>query len=476
MPSNASRACCPSTPTGWRRSRPPCRSTRPSASSPTRTGRTTRVSRRCRCSRRWWRWPCRTSCRRRWAWPWPWPSSGASPGRGATTIGNFWVDLTRGRSCGCCSRCRSSWPSCSPRRASCRTCRRPGRSRPSRAGSQTVPGGMVASQEAIKELGTNGGGYFNANSAHPFENPNGLTNLIEMWALLAIPFALTFAYGRLAGQASGDRRDGARQGWVVFGAMLALWLAAGRRWPWSPRPGATRRWPGPAPTRRSPPPSPAATPRARRSASAPPGAGCSPGRTTGTSTGAVNCAHDSMTPLGGARAAGRDDAGEVSPGGVGAGLYGMLVFVLLAVFIAGLMVGRTPEYLGKKIQATEMKLVVLYILFVPAGRAGLLGGLGGAGTGPGLAGQPGPPRADRDGVRLHVGREQQRLGLRRADRQHRLVQHHPRPVDARRPVLPHRARAGHRRLAGPQAPGPGHGRHLPHRHARCSGCCSSASC
>ena len=215
---------------------------------------------------------------------------------------------------------------------------------------QSVYRGPVASQEAIKELGTNGGGIVNANSAHPFENPTPFTNLVENWALLAIPFALTFAFGRLA-------RD-RRQGWVLFAAMFALWissvgLATGFEVDGNPRvealgtSGELGNMEGK---------------EVRFGAAA---SGLFAASTTGTSTGAVIAAHDSFTPLGGAVPLANMMLGEVSPGGVGAGLYGMLIFALLAVFIAGLMVGRTPEYLGKKIQATEMKLVALYLLVVP---------------------------------------------------------------------------------------------------------------
>ena len=215
---------------------------------------------------------------------------------------------------------------------------------------QAVYRGPVASQEAIKELGTNGGGIVNANSAHPFENPTAFTNLVENWALLAIPFALTFAFGRLV-------RD-RRQGWVLFAAMFALWissvgLATGFEVDGNPRvealgaSGELGNMEGK---------------EVRFGAAA---SGLFAASTTGTSTGAVIAAHDSFTPLGGAVPLANMMLGEVSPGGVGAGLYGMLIFALLAVFIAGLMVGRTPEYLGKKIQATEMKLVALYLLVVP---------------------------------------------------------------------------------------------------------------
>ena len=216
--------------------------------------------------------------------------------------------------------------------------------------TQLIPGGQVASQEAIKEIGTNGGGIFNANSAHPFENPNAITNLLEIWALLAIPFALTFAFGRLVG----DRR----QGWAVFAAMAVLWAGSAAIAMQAEGSGNPR------------------VDTAAASAGAPnlegkevrfgaPASGLFAASTTGTSTGAVNSSHDSFTPVGGAVPLANMMLGEVSPGGVGAGMYGMLVFALLSVFLAGLMVGRTPEYLGKKVQAAEMKLVVLYLVAVP---------------------------------------------------------------------------------------------------------------
>jgi K+-transporting ATPase ATPase A chain len=212
--------------------------------------------------------------------------------------------------------------------------------------AQSIYRAPVASQEAIKELGTNGGGIANANSAHPFENPTALTNLLENWALLAIPFALALAFGQLVG----DRR----QGWALFAAMFVLWIASaglamGFELDGNARVDAS------APNMEGK--------EVRFGAAA---SGLFAASTTGTSTGAVVSSHDSFTPLGGAVPLANMMLGEVSPGGVGAGLYGMLIFALLAVFIAGLMVGRTPEYLGKKIQAAEMKLVVLYLLAVPA--------------------------------------------------------------------------------------------------------------
>jgi potassium-transporting ATPase potassium-binding subunit len=215
---------------------------------------------------------------------------------------------------------------------------------------QVVALGPVASQEAIKELGTNGGGFFNANSAHPFENPTPFTNFLELVLLFAIPAALTYTYGKMA-------RD-TRQGWALFAAMSVLFLGGV---------AATYR----AESGRNP---------ALASLAVDHRAGNMEGKevrfgaansalwatvTTDTSCGAVNAMHDSFTPLGGLVPLVNVQLGEVIFGGVGSGLYGMLVMVILTVFIAGLMVGRTPEYLGKKIEAKEMKLAMLYILIFP---------------------------------------------------------------------------------------------------------------
>jgi K+-transporting ATPase ATPase A chain len=200
---------------------------------------------------------------------------------------------------------------------------------------QVLALGPVASQEAIKELGTNGGGFFNANSAHPFENPTPLTNFIELILIFAIPAALTYTYGRMA-------RD-SKQGWALFGAMAVLFfvgVAATYGAEIGNLEGKETRFGVAASTL-------FAT------------------VTTDASCGAVNAMHDSFTPLGGLVPMVNIQLGEVIFGGVGAGLYGMLVFVLLTVFIAGLMVGRTPEYLGKKIEPREMKLAMLYVLIFP---------------------------------------------------------------------------------------------------------------
>ena len=220
----------------------------------------------------------------------------------------------------------------------------------------TIPGGLVASQESIKQIGTNGGGYYNANSSHPFENPNGFSNLLQVLTILLIPFALCFAFGRMAK----DRK----QGYVVFAAMFVLWLGAGLIAMGAESSGNTR-LDKLGVDQKITATNPGGSMEGKEVRYGPATCGLYASTTTGTSTGAIICAHDSLTPIGGAVPLANMMLGEVSPGGVGAGLYGMLIFVLTAVFIAGLMVGRTPEYLGKRIQAAEIKLVVLYILFVP---------------------------------------------------------------------------------------------------------------
>ncbi len=218
-------------------------------------------------------------------------------------------------------------------------------------GRQVIAMGPVASQEAIKQIGTNGGGFFNANAAHPFENPNPLTNFLSMFAIFAISAGLTYTFGKMAGDQ--------RQGWVLFGAMAFLFFAGvtvAYRAEASNNPILTR-------------------------LGVDPGLGNMEGKevrfgvassalyataTTDASCGAVNAMHDSFTPLGGLVPLFNIQMGEVAFGGVGAGLYGMLVMAILSVFIAGLMVGRTPEYLGKKIEAREVKLAMLYSLVFPA--------------------------------------------------------------------------------------------------------------
>ena len=215
---------------------------------------------------------------------------------------------------------------------------------------QSIAMGPVASQEAIKQLGTNGGGFMNANASHPFENPSPLTNFLSMLLIFAIPAGLTFTFGRMT-------RD-PRQGWALFGAMALVFLV-----------GVTvAYW---AEARGNP---------IHHAQGISPGAGNMEGKevrfgvansalyatvTTDASCGAVNSMHDSFTPLGGLVPLFNIQLGEVVFGGVGAGLYGMLVMAVLSVFIAGLMVGRTPEYLGKKIETREVKLAMLYVLVFP---------------------------------------------------------------------------------------------------------------
>ncbi len=217
-------------------------------------------------------------------------------------------------------------------------------------GKQLIAMGPVASQEVIKELGTNGGGFFNANSAHPFENPSALTNMLEMILIFAIPAGLTYTYGRMT-------RD-QKQGWVLFAAMSVLFAAG----------VATTYWAESHPNAAMHDLSVAAAPgnlEGKEIRFGVPDSALFATVTTDASCGAVNSWHDSFTPLGGMVPMVNIALGEVIFGGVGAGLYGILIFVVLTVFIAGLMVGRTPEYLGKKIEGREMKLAMLYILVFP---------------------------------------------------------------------------------------------------------------
>lgn len=222
--------------------------------------------------------------------------------------------------------------------------------------TQTLPMGPVASQEAIKELGTNGGGFFNVNSAHPYENPSALTNALQIVAILLLPFALTVTFGHIVGDA--------RQGWVLLVTMLILIIpltllayhseATGN--PLIARQGVDQI----ASALQS-----GGNLEGKETRFGTSGSVLFAAVTTGTSTGAVNSVHDSMMPLGGFVPLFLMQLGELAPGGVGTGLYSIIVFAVLGVFIAGLMIGRTPEYLGKKIEAFEMKLASLFILVTP---------------------------------------------------------------------------------------------------------------
>jgi K+-transporting ATPase ATPase A chain len=276
--------------------------------------------------------------------------------RSVKTLGNFWVDMTRA----------TLWillPLCIvfalilvwqgvPQNFNPYT-----HAKTLEGAEQVIAQGPVASQEIIKELGTNGGGFFNANSSHPYENPTPLTNILETLAIFAIGAALTNTFGRMAGDT--------RQGWALFGAMALLFVMGAATAIWSEQRGNPQ----------------LAALGIDTNASDFQSGGNMEGKetrfgiidsalwatvTTDTSCGAINSMHDSFTPLGGLVTIVNMQLGEVIFGGVGSGLYGMLVMAVLSVFIAGLMVGRTPEYLGKKIESREMKLAMLYVLIFPA--------------------------------------------------------------------------------------------------------------
>jgi K+-transporting ATPase ATPase A chain len=221
---------------------------------------------------------------------------------------------------------------------------------------QTIAQGPMASQEAIKMLGTNGGGFTNANSAHPFENPTPLSNLLQMLSIFIIPAGLTYALGRMTGSPG--------HGWAVFAAMFVLFACGFTTVYWAesqPHPmlvhsnvmqtGTTT--------------SPAGNMEGKEVRNGIAASSLFATITTDASCGAVTSMHDSLTPLGGMVVLSNIMLGEVVFGGVGSGLYGMLIFVVLSVFIAGLMVGRTPEYLGKKIEAYDVKMSMLYVLIFP---------------------------------------------------------------------------------------------------------------
>ena len=380
--------------------------------------------------------------------------------RSSSTIGNFWVDLTRAHPVHPAAprrrrRHRAAWQGVTAdlrwpghRRRRCRA-----RSRPSRADP-------FASQEIIKELGTNGGGPLNANSAHPFENPNGLTNWIEMFAILIIPFGLTYTFGRMAGDQ--------RQGWTIFAAMAGV-LVVGAVVAMAGETGGNPLFPAGVDQQLGS----MEGKEIRFGAGA---GGLWAAVTTGTSTGAVNAMHDSFQPIAGLVPLFLMQLGEVTPGGVGAGLYGMLILgAILSVFIAGLMVGRTPEYLGKKVEAFEMKMAMLVITRArrqhprlhraghrrpPEGQAGPLNaGPHGfteilyafssqtGNNGSAFAGLTGntPFYNTTGGLAMLIGR---------------FGDDHPDPR--------------HRGLHGRQAPRRAVAGHVPHDRARCSSCSSSA--
>ena len=295
------------------------------------------------------------------------------------------------------------------------------------------------------------------NSAHPFENSGPLNNFVETYAIVIIPFALAFTYGRMVG----DKR----QGRAVFGIMLVIWagmsLAAmgfeGNGNPLLDDRGANQEVTS---TQGG------GNMEGKEVRFGPAASGLWAGSTTGTSNGSVNSMHDSFTPLGGMIPLSHMMLGEVSPGGVGVGLNGMLIMVILSVFIAGLMVGRTPEYLGKKIQASEMKLVVLYILAMPMVLLGFAAASMFVGSVKNVTiWNPGPHGLVGDPLRVHVGVEQQRLGVRRHHRGDAVDGHDTRYRDARRPLPADHPDPRDRRVHGPQAADAGNRRHVPDAHA-----------
>jgi K+-transporting ATPase ATPase A chain len=291
-------------------------------------------------------------------------------------LGNFWVDLTRGTlwvllpicvvyalalvSQGVVQNLKPYDTATLVEPQSVTTTGTDGKPVTSTVTTQTIAQGPAASQEAIKMLGTNGGGFFNANSAHPFENPTPLSNLLEMFSIFLIPAGLCVTLGKMTGSP--------KHGWAVFWAMSILWFAGVATCYWAESQ-----------------PNPLLHGVDQRVESAGPGQSLNSGGnmegkevrfgvansalfvtvTTDASCGAVNAMHDSLMPLGGLVPISNIHLGEIIFGGVGAGMYGMLIFVILTVFIAGLMVGRTPEYLGKKVEAYDVQMSMLYFLIFP---------------------------------------------------------------------------------------------------------------
>ena len=319
-------------------------------------------------------------------------------------------------------------------------------------GTQKIPGGLVASMEAIKLLGTNGGSYYGAGGAHPFENPTGFTNVFDLFIVIVLPFAILFMFGRLIGKP--------RQAYALVAVMAVIFVAhtvvsmqaerhGNHLLPASVSQAASNLSPG-------------GNMEGKETRFGPEASALMTVGTMGTTAGATDSALDSYTPVGGTGAFAGILLGEISPGGDGGGLYTILVLSLLAVFVAGLMVGRTPEFLGKKIRAPQMKLIIAYVLALPTTIL-IFGGISLViPAGHRLDPQSRLPRPDRGHLRLRLGGAEQRLGLRRARGEHPVVRHDARPDHADRAVRADRAGARHRRLArrcaGARAY-PGHARH-----------------
>ena len=306
--------------------------------------------------------------------------------------------------------------------------------------SQTIVQGPMASQVAIKMLGTNGGGYTNANAAHPYENPTPLSNFLQIFSIFLIPSGLTYYLGRMV--------KNQKHGWSVWSAMAVLFLAGVLLCWWAEGAGNPR----------------------LHAVGVDSAYGNMEGKevrfgifssalfatvTTDASCGAVNSMHDSFTPLGGLVPLINIQLGEVVFGGVGAGLYGMLVFVVLTVFLAGLMVGRTPEYLGKKIESYDVKVSAHRRADPHLRHHGFHGVGGGQPMGSRRPEQRGAARVQRDHLRVLFRHGQQRKRLRGTHRQHLLVQHDPGDRHDDRPVLLHRTRPRAGREPGEEEDRPG---------------------
>ena len=272
--------------------------------------------------------------------------------------------------------------------------------------TQTIAQGPVASQEIIKEWGTNGGGFFNANSSHPFENPTPLTNLIELFCIFAIGAGLTYTLGRMTGSAA--------HGWAVWSAMAILFLAGVTVAYWAEAKGNPL-YPSTI-AQQATPLQPGGNMEGKEVRFGIANSALFATVTTDASCGAINGWHDSFTPLGGMVPLVNIMLSEVIFGGVGSGMYGILVYIVLAVFIAGLMVGRTPEYLGKKIEAYDVKMAMLVSLVFPLIILALTGISTVKGFGTSSISNPGPAWPQPDSLCLHVVGREQRLRLRRPDR------------------------------------------------------------
>ena len=321
---------------------------------------------------------------------------------------------------------------------------------------QTLPLGPAASQVAIKQLGTNGGGFFNVNSAHPFENPTPLSNFLEMLAILLIPAALCYTFGSMV--------NDQRQGWALLAAMLVIFvpLLVGA---FAAEQAGNPRFDALGVDQAASAMQPGGNMEGKETRFGIANSALWATATTAASNGSVNAMHDSFTPLGGLVPMWLMQLGEVVFGGVGSGLYGMLMFAVIAVFIAGLMVGRTPEYLGKKIEAYEVKMAAI-VLLVPclAGPAGHRRGRHGAG-GHRECRQSRRARVLGDPVRVLFRRQQQRQCFRGSLGQHALLQFRAWHRDVGLALLADDSGPGHRRQPGRQARDGHHGGHLAHTHS-----------